>query len=259
MRKFCHVECYCALQNTLFAQLSSPEMLASIILLCVTNKLCRFFGTPNRFCELCFRMDATTKKPVRLVPRLWQALSSSFASLLVLAAILMLGYWAVTGTSMSSQLEGQQQLQSEAISLRLAVSLLLCTGLAVFLATYVLNSVLRGCAGAGFLVLMIVPGENFDIATILLLMLVLMAIVIGAVAGRYLNNYSMLHCNSRFTHTAFRASILALCFTVFLIFPLASDMPYWVCSLYWMLQCSAFSSGAVQSIWRRSPDPAIAA
>ena len=123
-------------------------------------------------------MDSPSKpKSIRPTLRLWHALSSAFASLGVHAALLLLGFWLVTGNPLIADDTALTESSTE-VAVQWLFGLTACIGLAAFLSTYLLDSVVRGCIGSAFLLLL-------TCKSFLIISLVFPSIAVGAIAGSY--------------------------------------------------------------------------
>ena len=185
----------------------------------------------------------------RIVSQLWNELSSAFASALIFASLLLFGVWAFTGDSILSA----PHPQTTAGNLKMVLVIMLCLGIAAFLATYTLNCPIRGCAPAVlFSLKLLFFGKLFAFA------LALVPIIIGGVAGKYFNAYLTGGGDTQLVHTGFRALMLALCVLLTLSFVPYGDFPFWIVAIVWAIKCSIYLSGAIRSIWQRCPDAAVA-
>ena len=200
----------------------------------------------RRFRMLCFRMEPTSKLASlnRTVSTLWNEVSSAFAALLIFASLALLGYWALTGDSLLSATEPS----TNAAKLQQGLVMMLSCCISSFLATYVLNCPIRGCASLVLLSLhMLLSGGFIAFA------LPLVPTVIGGCAGKYFNAYVSGRGDSRLAHTSFRAVILGICVLLAFLFVPNNKLPFWCGAIVWILLCSIYLSGAIRSIWQRYP------
>ena len=202
---------------------------------------------PNRIRVLYWHMNPKQKQ-LPLHVKVWELMSTTFASLLVLAAAISVAYWTLTGTSLlaESPLDSLDQGQGDLFALECVLRLSCAIGVAVFLSTYLLGNVWRANAAPMLILVPILWSGNVTVIS-----LVLGPMLAGGLVGHYFNIMNAKKDEPKRIYVAIRVLGLFLCGSIALVFAPHYPMPLLLVVLIWHLKCLIMLSGTIHFIWRR--------
>jgi len=186
-----------------------------------------------------------TRTLVRWLLTIGSFASSGFLSMVILAACVIPVAWALQFNVSDIGESSVGTAQACGIAIYLAAAI----GISTFIATYVLIGHPTAYVGPLFVSLPVALRHH------VIFILVLVPIILGAIAGHYLNRYSKfkIEQNENPTVASFVSLRLACgCGAALLTLALVDSQLHWTAYVYWMVIMSLYLTPSCLVIWQRA-------